>query len=334
MLRGQIVAAGAAALLTLWGTPAAAAPPVGEPCTFVELRTVEGGDNVMLAADRSGRYQVGAQGHWESPGVIRSRVILWRDGTPRLGPETDPYGGFAAVSSTGIAVGWAHEGGQRRAVAYAYGQIVELAMPADATEATAAAVNARGEVAGTAYGDGGAQRAVAWSPDGEVRVLATPPGFTHASATHIDGDGTVLGYAASGASMPDRARLVVWAPGGAPRVLPVAGSADPEPQMWPIDLRDGVAYGAQDSAFVRWDLDAGTATIVDNGGGSIMAVNARGSMVSFGGFGQDRTVFVGNGAVRPLDQAGLWITPLALSDNDLVFGRSNANAGPAYMDCR
>lgn len=245
MRRSQSIAAGAAALLISWGAPAAAGPPVGEPCAFVELPTVEGGENVLLATDRSGRYQVGVRTHWESPDVIRAHVVLWRDGTPRLGPEADAYGTFAAVSSTGIAVGWAHEGGRRRPVGYAYGQIFALAMPAEAAEAVAVAVNARGDVA-----------------------------------------------------------------------------------------RDGVVHGSQDSAFVRWDLDAGTATVVDTGGGSIMAVNARGSMVSAGGFGQDGTVFVGGGLVRPFQRDGLWVTPVGLSDTDLVFGRSNRYESPAYLDCR
>lgn len=312
------------------GTPAAASPPVGEPCVYREMRTVEGGETTVSAVDRSGRYQVGGTGRWGSPDVLKARVVLWRDGTPHVGPEVDPYGGFAAVSTTGVAVGWAHDGNwQRHAVMYAYGQIIKLATPAGATQAVASAVDANGTVAGTAYGEPDIQRAVAWSPDGEVRVLATPPGFSHASATHIDTDGTVLGYAASGSSMPDRVRLVVWALDGTPRVLPVAGAADPEPRMWPLDFRDGIVYGEHGGAFVRWDLEQETATVIDTEGGSLMFANSRGSMVSFGGFGLNETVFVGGGVVRRLHNGNVGVSPLGLTDTDLVFGRTLA-----YMDCR
>jgi hypothetical protein len=289
----------------------------------------------VQAADRSGRYEVGVQGYWESPGVPRARVIMWRDGVPRLGPEADPYGGFTAVSTTGIAVGWATEDGQQQAVVYAYGQIRRLATPAGSEGTTAAAVNARGDVAGTTYG-AGSPRAVVWSADGEVRVLATPAGFTHATATHGDEDGTVLGYAATGdPGMPDRTRLVVWAPGGSPRLLPATRPGDPEPQMGPADFRDGIVYGYQDDELVRWDLDAQTAAVVDTGGpASVRAVNARGSILADGGFGQDQTVLVRDGVVRPLHNGDVWITPVGLADNDVVFGRSNMNASPAYVDCR
>ena len=269
-------------------------------------------------------------------GHPKARLSLWRDGTPTLGPETDPYGDFTAVSTTGIAVGSAHEGSQRRAVAFAYGRSLTLPLPAGADESAAAAVNARGDVAGSVYADGQPQRAGVWAPDGAALTLPTPPGFTFTAATHIDDDGSVLGYAATGSpSMPERTRLVVWAADGTPRVLPTTGPVDPEPMMSPIDFHHGIVYGTQEGELVRWDLAARTTTVVDTGGaGGVEAVNAGGSMVLFGGFGQDGLVFVRDGVVRPLNDGGRWITPVALTDDDLVFGRSNMNASPAYMDCR
>ena len=55
----------------LSGAPALAEASAGPPCEFVELPTVAGGDNVLLAADRSGRYQVGSAGWWETPDTRR-----------------------------------------------------------------------------------------------------------------------------------------------------------------------------------------------------------------------------------------------------------------------
>lgn len=293
------------------------------------MRSVEGGTAHLQAADRSGRHQVGT---WNEQGTDNWRVIVWRDGTPRLGPEADPYGGFNAVSPTGVAVGWVSESGLSRAVAYAYGRVVELAAPVGASQTVAEAVNASGQVAGKAYFDGdGTARAVRWSPDGEVRVLDNPTGYADAVATHIDTDGTVLGYATVGIhGMPDRSQLVVWDGDGTARLLPIRPT-DSYPWMWPIDLRDGVVHGTQESDTLRWDLDQSAPTVVDTGGTAVRAVNARGSILA-----DDRDgvpVLILDGTVRPLDD-GYSISPVDLSDNDVVFGRSRPGAWPFFFDCR
>jgi hypothetical protein len=331
--KGSMLVAGVVAgVATLPAVPAGAAPPLGEPCVYHEMSTVEGGNNIITAADPSGRYQIGVRGYWDENGVVRAHLIVWRDGVPRLGPELPATGTeFVAVGPTGVAVGFRDSDDGRGAVAYTYGRIVALPAPAAGAETTATAVNAAGQIAGTLLDDGLDRQPVVWSPDGDVRVLPTPAGFEWSTAWSLDTDGTVFGYAASGNySMPDRIRLVVWPPDGVPRVLPPS-EAGSDPLMWPIDIQGGVVYGVEDGEVVRWDPGASVPTAVDTGGASeVSAVNARGSILAWGANGR---VLIQDGTARPLDGDGLWITPVGLADNDVVYGRSNQGGWPAYVDC-
>jgi hypothetical protein len=324
--RVLMIALGVATAVAAPVSRAVADVPVGEPCAYTEMLTVRGGDNILTAVDQSGGYQIGVRGAWISSSVYREDLIIWHNGTPELGPRLDTTGAeFVAVGPTGVAVGFHLENGERRAVSYANGQIVELAAPVADGKTEATAVNARGQVAGELIDGSGDKQAVAWSADGEVRTLATPEGFTNATATRIDTDGTVLGYATTGdPNMPDSESIVVWPTDGSPQVL----------EGTPIDIHDGVVYGEQNDELLRWDHDGTTApTVVDTSGMTdVKAVNARGSIL---GSETDEPALLRDGTIRPLRKNGIYISPIGLSSNDVVFGRSSSGASPsAYFDCR
>jgi hypothetical protein len=328
-----MIALGMVTMVVAPVSPANADAPVGEPCTYHEMTMLQDGDsiNVLTAADPSGRYQIGVRGAWLSPSERREELIIWHDGTPELGPRLDTIGAeFVAVGPTGTAVGFFLHNGERRAVSYTDGRIMKLAAPIADEEFEATAVNARGQAAGDLFTESGDRQALAWSPDGEVRTLATPEGFTSATATQIDADGTVLGYATAGRDMtPDRENVVVWPADGTPRVL--LGTT-PDALTWPIDIHDGVVYGLQNDELLRWDHDGTTPTVIDAGGvTSVKAVNTRGSVL---GVDRDGPVLLRDGTRRPLWSEFTNITPVGLSDNDVVFGRSNVGGVPAYYDCR
>jgi hypothetical protein len=332
-----IAAAGVVASVALAPSSYASTIPVGKPCTFGQLPTVQGGDNILTATDRTGRYQIGVRQYWDADNVYRANLIRWHDGTPALGPQIDATIEFTAVSATGVVVGFQRDGDHRHAVAYAYGTVVPLPGPAG-TDTTAVAVNGTGQVAGGVVDPAGHMtRVLSWSPDGTVRELAAPAGFTLAQAFGIDEDGTILGLVKTDGGMSATTGIVVWRPDGSARLLAGTRPDDPSVQLWPIGIRDGRVVASQDSSTggdetLEWSLANDTPQVVDTGGGRAAALGARGSLLVSDG-PTAGLALLQNGTARPVAQPDVSVTPHGLSDDDVVYGQSNSNA-PAFFDCR
>jgi uncharacterized membrane protein len=337
-----------AGLAMVWmATPSGAATvSIGPPCSFVFLPRVDGGDNILTATDRTGRYQVGIRAYYDADRRRHEHLIVWRDGVPQLGPELDTIRAeFSAVSSTGVAVGFRSIGDHQQAIAFVYGQIVALPSPSGDVDTEAVGVNARGEIVGVVVDAGRTpMRVVVWSPDGGVRQLTTPPGFDHAQAVGIDEDGTVFGTVTNDPIMQPDVRLVIWQPGVAPRVLTGSRTDTDDVQFGAIGIRDGKVTGSQrswtssgeSSETLEWNVSGGDPRVLvpADPGASIFAVNSSGSMLTVGGLSHGVALLKGD-VIRPAHLEGnIGVSPGWLSDNDLVFGSFTQGGWPAYADCR
>jgi hypothetical protein len=334
---------GLAAVLTA-GTVAMSLPPdsyasavqVGAACTVAELPRVDGaGQQAVLFVDRTGAYQVGAQFSWDGGGTYREFLLVWQGGTVRRGPELDTVNAdLTAVNSAGVIVGSEQPAGQHHAIVLTYGQFVRLAEPSGA-DTNAVAINDAGQVTGGVLdGSGRMQHVLRWSADGTVSELPTPAGYAYAQAMDIDADGSVLGLVTNDPAMYSDAHLVVWAPNGQAHILP---GTDPDAHFWPIGIRQGTVtgteYSSTGSVVLRWTASGGAPVTVDSAdAASILAVNARRSLLIQGSPSYDGTGLLRDGVLRPLPGAGQAITTVGLSDNDVVYGNSNGVA--VLADCR
>jgi probable HAF family extracellular repeat protein len=73
-------------------------------------------------------------------------------------------------------------------------------------------LNTRGDVVGVSGSD--TKAAVLWPRKGGRVSLATLPGFTSGEAIAISESGSIAGVASGAAGLPNRARAVLWQPGG------------------------------------------------------------------------------------------------------------------------
>jgi hypothetical protein len=331
-----VLVAGTVGIVTQ-STAYASTVDVGPPCGFLELPTLGEGSVTVVAGDHSGHFQIGERTVWDAQGNLQQDLLEWHDGAVRLGPRISDTGADpVAVNSSGLVVGSAQTADHVQAVALVFGQFVPLPGPSGAST-KAVAINDAGQVAGGVVdGSGTMQRTLRWSIDGTVNELSTPAGFGFAQATAIDDDGTVLGIATNDPGMYSDARLVVWSPAGQARLLPSSAGAGPDASFWPVGIRQGQVTGLESSstgtATLRWAASGGDPVVVPTGDAVVRAVNARGSLVTFGG-AFDGTGLLQGDVVRPLSDGARWISPVALADNDKVYG--NLNEGlPGYADCR
>lgn len=195
----------------------------------------------------------------------------------------------------------------------------------DAT--TPAAINSRGDIVGTSEDvsvNPVVVHAVIWPADkpGTVRELtvdgASPP---WATGVDIDDDGTALGMVGA-PTTPDR-RPYIWPARGPgyPLTAP-AGTDSPEA----VAIRGGWVAGTAvldgNSAVVRWNLRAGTATVISTSHGSAFAVNRDGTVAVF------EALIYRNGRVRAL---GANAQPAVLSDRGTVAGSDAPFGGNAVI---
>jgi hypothetical protein len=171
-------------------------------------------------------------------------------------------------------------------------------------ETSAAAINARGDVVGRS-----GARAVLWPADrlGTVRELAVDPSLPMpATGVDIDDDGTVLGFL--GCRTCDGQRPYIWPARGAGYELAApAGTTHPEGMAIHNGWVAGAAIADYRSAAVRWDLSAGTASVIstEHGNGDAMPVNSRGTVAAGDALlYRDGRVQVLNGYVTVLTDRG------------------------------
>lgn len=192
-------------------------------CKRTQPPTVPGFRNIHIyATDPSGRYVVGL-GIPDGGGA--RQMLLWRDGeeteaTPVDIPnESEPVD----VNSAGVVVGGLRSYPPDKSVAWVYrdGRLQTLRPPTGFRYVSAAAVNERGDVAGTAAGSGDKWAAVVWpAATPETAVALRAP--SAAVAEDIADDGTVVGnlyQSGSSAGAVNTGEAYTWSADGTGRKL-------------------------------------------------------------------------------------------------------------------
>jgi hypothetical protein len=216
--------------------------------------------SAVNAGDPTGRYLLG-DAAVSIGGNTSSQQVLWVDG--QLTPFQTPYqySTPVAVNQHGAITGYAlRTGGWSFGWRYQHGHLAELPglQPGDTT--LAAAINARGDVAGYSVSDptgSAVAHAVVWPANrpGSVRELTVPGQAGLSAAIGIDDNGTILGYVGG----QPGATFYVWSPDGTPRQLPApAGTTDATGNAIRNGWVAGSAFDGQHSVPVRWNLRSGS----------------------------------------------------------------------------
>jgi hypothetical protein len=237
----------------------------------------------VRGGDHSGHFLVGAGARLD--GTAWTQVVLsWEDGavseldTAALAPYV--LVDAADINKAGVIVGrrivdfstfhidaWVYRDGRF--------SLLPGLVPTDDTSAVA--INARGDVVGRS-----GPRAVLWPADqpGTVRELAVDPSLPMpATGVDIDDDGTVLGFL--GCRTCDGQRPYIWPAGRAGYELAApAGTGYPEGMAIHNGWVAGTAIADYSGVAVRWDLSAGTASVISTEHGSARAVNSRGTVAA------------------------------------------------------
>jgi uncharacterized membrane protein len=268
--------------------------PAGPGCAATVL-PVPSGVGVGVTAvgiDPSGRYVVGLTGDRDAP-----RAIVWKDTAAAVLPE--PFTP-QAVNASGLVVGFTgpnRHGAetQQRPVAYDGGKLLQLPLPAGATGAAAYAVNAHGDVLGTAIGADNAWLAVRWRTTGGPAVVATVAGATGLGLTD---DGTAVGF-----GMGPEGQALRWGADGKTTPLPLPDGAESATATaaagdWAAGDATPPVTGDKDADLaqyaVRWNLRTGHVDKID--GISGRRVSAAGEVAGYTGTGalgvwRDGTVY-------------------------------------------
>lgn len=186
---------------------------------------------------------------------------LYEDGEATAVPLPGEEQILHDVNEDGLAAGSAFVDGIELPYVYRDGVVAELAAN-DGGAATG--VNEDGDIVG--YSGQRPRVPVVWR-DGEVKPVELPLPERAASgqASAIDDDGTIVGFyedATTGNFVP-----YVWHPDGTGEALPMPEGIDPaEAHSYASDVADGWVSGylsADAVSGIRWNLDEGTAEIVD-----------------------------------------------------------------------
>ncbi|MDG6109552.1 hypothetical protein Daura_31615 [Dactylosporangium aurantiacum] len=210
-------------------------------------------DGFTTSIDPTGRLVGGHAGNGSRTPVI------WRDGRPEVVPGVT--GQVQDVASDGTAVGFSGDEDAKGWLVRG-GKVTVLALPPGYRTATPAAVNASGVAVGLVGTGQGAFDGVParWSADGTVHLLTIPAGIGRpelgSDAQDIADDGTVVGTA-NGVAMR-------WSPDGTPHPLAVAVSGNSNSRAQSIAGR--YAFGVENGAAVRWDLQTGQAVVLRQSG--------------------------------------------------------------------
>lgn len=264
-------------------------------------------DVILQAMDPTGRYAVG-DAYLQSYAGNESDpdgVVLWEDGRPTAPSPLRGVTEASDVNADGVVVG----GGEGSGYAWIYrdGQVSRLPTPDGYDSAEASAINAAGDVAGSAtYGDD-RKTMVVWPADDldNPRVLAVPPGravpaggIIQISASGITDDGVVVGryfWDRTGEGPADTG-VYLWEPDGTLVELPVPEGAY---DVYGVAVRGNWAIGQAltepegpatsptppptgTSVSLRWDLSTHTLQRVSESGGvpnQVWDVNAAGDLL-------------------------------------------------------
>lgn len=136
-----------------------------------------------------------------------------RVGFQELSLPAGSNGGIAfAINEVGEAAGYVSgTAGVRPAWWTRRGEVHVLQGAGDQTS-RALDLNDRGDVVGVSGGE--PKTAVLWPRKGSLVSLGTLAGFTHSEAVAISENGSIAGLATGVGAFPNRARAVLWQPGG------------------------------------------------------------------------------------------------------------------------
>lgn len=199
--------------------------------------------SLVTGGDPTGRYHLGRV--YPSGGA---QAVIWDERSPKAVDLPGSDDTLSDVNSAGLAVGSSFSGDAQVAWAYRNGRATRL----KGGNASAIAVNERGEIAGTV-----GERPVIWrTATAEPEFLALPKGIATGQVRGIDEDGTVAGNAVGPG---DASAAYVWRPDGTPQALKL-------PATTPQGVPDGSA-----AYTVRNGRVGGEAQVtVDNGAGRYM----------------------------------------------------------------
>ncbi|MET7420115.1 hypothetical protein [Dactylosporangium sp. NPDC005555] len=318
--RGTTLAGAAAALALAGGTAYAlgvtpspggsgGAPtgqqPQGAPFAACTVDTVDVGVPTGIpVVDPAGRLIVATAG---------GTAARLADGA--FTPYTSATGQVVAVNAAGTVVGYdeVDEASHMLAWTYRDGTKTPLAKLTGYAYTVPTAVNARGDVAGYAMGEANDDSVpVVWPADrpGTVRALAVPagygePGTSGSQAAGIGDDGTAVGNVRGAATR--------WSPDGTPALLPVPPGHD---LTIATAMRGGHAYGlarvvgADRNSALRWDLTAGTVTVLTGAPDDITDGTPTGWAITTGGDYNQPTRIAPDGTVERLPlPPGLQLPP-------------------------
>jgi hypothetical protein len=251
---------------------------------------------LLTAMDPTGRYAIG-NAYLQRLGnagdsSVPDGVVVWDDGRPTMPSPLRGYTEAQDVNPDGVVVGYNSTGGQ--AWIYRDGRVSRLPTPDGYDSAEAKAINAAGDVAGTAAVDDGSQTMVVWPADDRdnPRVLAAPPG-RDVVASGITDDGLVLGeyYAEDqGGDGPAGTGVYLWQPDGTRVELPVPDGAydvlgTAVRGNWAVGTVMVEPEGPQQTAqppSLRWDLSIRKLQLVPATGGvpnQVTDVSAAGDLL-------------------------------------------------------
>ncbi|GLZ62488.1 hypothetical protein [Micromonospora sp. NBRC 107095] len=233
---------------------AAPRPPVTCQASWLS-QPIDGPVAVAVGVDPTGRYVVGDIGTGQEDG----RVVLWTDGRPVVLPKTARHA--AAVNASGHVVGTDGDG---TGWVYRDGKLRPLATPPGYDAVLVHAVNARGDIVGTARRSDDSHQAVRWSTaQPQTYRLIGQRGST---ATGITDDGTIVGEMDQ---QPYR-----WTPQGVGAALTVPegyprASVESAQGEWAVGMVPGGSNGdAVQMLPVRWNLATGAVGLLPFPGAS------------------------------------------------------------------
>jgi hypothetical protein len=267
---------------TIHTTPPTAMPTQSAATCTVQALTLPSGVTHVEA------YSIAPSGHSIVGTGPHNEVVLWRDGVPSVlqpvAQPDDPGVMIGGVNAAGVIVGTTLPSPTTsRAWIYRNGTVTTLPAPPGYPQAFAKAVNAAGDVAGFAIGDGDQHVAAIWpaAAPGTVTVLTAPPSSYGAAAYGIGDDGTVVGELVDGehpyywqaSGQGHRAGEDPSVPGG--RITAISGdwavgwvAADTGPTLAPA------RWNVHTDEMTIFKLLAGHATAVAADGTFLLAIEA------------------------------------------------------------